>query len=180
MNQLLITYCAVLGVALCSSCSLQHEESPASDPFNPEATSEVVRELSRKTLKDQESEKRKAAKTHQRLKKRWGDQLVGEWHCVDMGPGKPPPKSDWSLAFCADDSARMISAHEGKQRVMNGIYEIKDETSEGSVFVMIKWVLTEEERKDPFAVDILPLVLRNGTNIFLQVKSTPGFIKSIK
>ena len=74
----------------------------------------------------------------------------------------------------------MISEHEGEQRVKNGSYEIKDETSEGSVFVMIKWTLTEEERKNPFAMHILPLVLWNGTNIFLQVKSTPGFIKSIK
>lgn len=180
MNQLLITYCAVLGAALCSSCSLQHEESPASDPFNPDATSEVVRELSRKTLKNQESDKRKAAKIHQRLKKRWGGQLVGEWHCVDMGRGKPPPKSDWSLVFGADDSAQMISEHEGEQLVKKGSYEIKDETSEGSVFVMIKWALTEEERKDPFAMHILPLILWNGTNIFLQVKSTPGFIKSIR
>jgi len=159
---------------------LHHEESIASDPFNPDGKPSVVREESWKTFTNQESNKRKAAQIHQQLKKRWGDQLVGEWHCVDMGPGKPPPESDCSLAFRADDSAQMISEHEGKQRVKNGIYEIKDDKPEGTVFVMIKWALTEEERKDPFAMHILPLVLWNGTNIFLQIKSTPGFIKSIR
>ena len=100
--------------------------------------------------------------------------LVGEWRCVDSGPGEDPVQDGASLFLHADGTAQCISTN-GTKKVFTGTFTVAG-AARDSGLVFLKWKLTPEQAESGIP-DEWPFCFNNGTNLDLQAGKCPRYTK---
>jgi len=176
------TYALILSVILSSGCSLFYKETLVYDVFDPESKPIRVQEPRWRMCspETEDARRRRVARAHDTLKSKWGSQLTGEWRLAEADKESKQIKYDCTLSFADDDTAHIRVKDGGELSSKDGRYLFKNESTDGSVLIIIDWNLSEEEKKDIRVATFLPLVLWKGTNIFLQIANCPKLIKTDK